>query len=148
MMTKTSSPPFEMDVTKLMTEFKMPGVDMETVLATQRKNIEALTKANKLAIEGMQTVARRQAEILRAGFEEASGLMREIMQTQSTEERVGHQTEAAKKSIERALANARELAEIVAKAGNEAFDVIHQRVGETLDEVREAVAKRGPPPKK
>jgi phasin family protein len=148
MMTKTSSPPFEMDVTKLMAEFKMPGVDMETVLATQRKNIEALTKANQLAIEGMQTVARRQAEILRAGFEEASGLMRDIMQTQSTEERVAHQTEAAKKSVERALANARELAEIVAKAGNEAFDVIHQRVGETLDEVRDAVAKRGPHTKK
>jgi len=143
MMTKAPNPLLDMDVTKLMAEFKVPGGDLETIMASQRKNIEALTKANQLAIEGLQTVARRQAEILRGGFDEASSLMREIMQTQSTEDRVARQTEAAKKSVERALSNARELAEIVAKAGNEAFDVIKSRVGESLDEVRDAVTKRG-----
>jgi phasin family protein len=142
-MSKIPNAPFEMDVTKLLAEFKVPGVDLETIMASQRKNIDALTKANQLAIEGMQTVARRQAEILRGGFEEASSMMREIMQTQSPEDRVARQTEAAKKSVERALSNARELAEIVAKAGNEAFDVLNQRLGEGLDEVRDAVAKRG-----
>jgi len=142
-MTKPPNPLFEMDVTKMLSEFKMPGVDLETIMASQRKNIEALTKANQLAIEGLQTVARRQAEILRGGFDEASALMREIMQTQSPEDRVARQTEAAKKSVERALSNARELAEIVARANNEAFDVIKSRVGESLDEVRDAVAKKG-----
>lgn len=134
---------FDTDVTKLMAEFKVPGVDMDTILSTQRKNIEALTKANQLAIEGMQTVARRQAEILRGGFEEASALMRDLMQSQTQEDRVTRQADAAKKSLERALSSARELAEIVAKAGNEAFDVLHHRMGESLDEVRDAVAKRG-----
>ncbi len=142
-MTTPPNPLFEMDVTKMLAEFKMPGVDLETIMSSQRKNIEALTKANQLAIEGMQTVARRQAEILRGGFDEASALMREIMQTQSPEDRVVRQTEAAKKSVERALSNARELAEIVARANNEAFDVIKSRVGESLDEVRDAVAKKG-----
>ena len=142
MMTKPPNPLFDMDVTKMLSEFKMPGVDLETIMASQRKNIEALTKANQLAIEGLQTVARRQAEILRGGFDEASALMREIMQTQSPEDRVARQTEAAKKSVERALSNARELAEIVARANNEAFDVIKSRVGESLDEVRDAVAKK------
>jgi phasin family protein len=143
MMTKLPNPLFEMDVTKMLAEFKVPGVDLETVMSSQRKNIEALTKANQLAIEGLQTVARRQAEILRSGFDEASSMMREIMQVQSTEDRVTRQTEAAKKSVERALANARELAEIVTRANNEAFDVLKSRVGESLDEVRDAVAKRG-----
>lgn len=142
-MAKLPNSPFEMDVTKLLAEFKVPGVDLETIMASQRKNIDALTKANQLAIEGLQTVARRQAEILRGGFEEAASLMRDIMQTQSPEDRVARQTEVAKKSVERALSNARELAEIVAKAGNEAFDILNQRLGEGLDEVRDAVAKRG-----
>jgi phasin family protein len=147
-MTKTPNPMFEMDVTKLLAEFKVPGVDLETIMSTQRKNIEALTKANQLAIEGFQTVARRQAEILRGGFEEASSLMREMMQVQSTEDRVSRQTEAAKKVVERALGNARELAEIVAKSGNEAFEVINKRVGESLDEVRDLVSKHNGGPKK
>jgi phasin family protein len=140
-MTKAPNSPFEMDVTKVLAEFKVPGVDLETIMASQRKNIDALTKANQLAIEGLQAVARRQAEILRGGFEEASSLMREIMQVQSPEDRVARQTDAAKKAVERALSNARELAEIVAKAGNEAFDIINRRVGESLDEVRDAVVK-------
>ena len=134
--------PFDTDVTKLMAEFKLPGVDMETVLATQRKNIEALTKANQLAIEGLQTVARRQAEILRAGFEEASSLARELFQNQSPEERVTKQTEAAKHALEKAFGNARELSEIVGKAQQEAFQVINKRMTEGLDEVRELVKKK------
>jgi len=133
--------PFDTDVTKLMAEFKLPGVDMETVLATQRKNIEALTKANQLAIEGLQTVARRQAEILRAGFEEASALARELFQNQSPEDRVAKQTDAAKVALEKAFGNARELAEIVGKAQQEAFDVINKRMTEGLDEVRDLVKK-------
>ena len=135
--------PFETDVTKLLAEFKMPGVDMDTVLATQRKNIEALTKANQLAIEGLQTVARRQAEIIRAGFEEASTLARELFQHHSPEDRVTKQTEATKSALEKAFGNARELSEIVGKAQQEAFDVINKRLTEGLDEVRDLVKKHG-----
>ena len=141
-MIKSPASLFDTDVTKLLAEFKLPGVDMETVLATQRKNIEALTKANQLAVEGFQTVARRQAEILRTGFEEASALMRDLIQAQSPEDRVAKQAEVAKKAMEKALANARELAEIVTKAQSEAFDVLNKRMTEGLDEVKGLVAKR------
>jgi phasin family protein len=140
-MAKAPNPLFDVDVTKMLAEFKMPGVDIEQMMSSQRKNIEALTKANQLAIEGMQTVARRQAEIVRGGIEEASALMREMMQPHSPGDRVAHQAEAAKQAIERALGNARELAEIVAKSGNEAFDIINKRVGESLDEVKHLVKK-------
>jgi len=135
--------PFDTDVTKLMAEFKLPGVDMETVLATQRKNIEALTKANQLAIEGLQTVARRQAEILRAGFEEAQALAKDLFQGKaSSEDRVGKQTEATKAALEKAFSNARELSEIVGKAQQEAFEIINKRMTESLDEVRDLVKKK------
>lgn len=135
--------PFETDVTKLMAEFKLPGIDMETVLATQRKNIEALTKANQLAIEGLQTVARRQAEILRAGFEEAQTLARDMFQGKaSSEDRVSKQTEATKHALEKAFGNARELSEIVGKAQQEAFEIINKRMTESLDEVRDLVKKK------
>lgn len=142
-MTELPNPLFDLDVAKRLAAFQVPDLSLDTIMASQQRNIEALTKANQLAVEGLQTVARRQVEILRGGFEEAASLMREIMQPQPPEDRVARQTEAAKKSIERALSNARELAEIVTRAGNEAFDIINQRLGESLDEVRDAVAKRG-----
>ena len=51
------------DVSKLISEFKLPGVDVEFALASQQKNIQALTAANQLALEGFQAVVRRQSEI-------------------------------------------------------------------------------------
>jgi hypothetical protein len=36
------------DVTKVLGDFRMPGVDLEAVAASQRKNLEAFTQANQL----------------------------------------------------------------------------------------------------
>jgi phasin family protein len=141
-MVPNTNPFTKLDVSKILGEFKLPGVDMETIVATQRKNIDALTKANQLAMEGFQTVARRQVEIIRAGIEEASAMMRDMMQPTSNEERVAKQTAIAKQSVEKAIANARELAEIMTKAQSEAFDVLNKRFTEGFDEVGGMIKKK------
>jgi len=38
------------DLRKMMGDLKIPGLDMEVLMNTQRKNIEALTAANKATI--------------------------------------------------------------------------------------------------
>ena len=57
------------DPAKMARDFRIPGFDMEQILASQRKNVEALTTANRLAAEGFQALARRQSEIVREGME-------------------------------------------------------------------------------
>jgi phasin family protein len=121
--------------------FKLPGIDLEAILAVQHRNFDALARANMLAVEGFQTVARRQAEIVRGGMEEASALLRELSQARTPEDHVVRHTAAAKKALEQSLVNARELSEIVGRAGNEALDVLSHRFGEALDEARDLVAK-------
>ena len=135
------NPFFDIDPSKVLADLKIPGVDVESLVSAQRRNIEALTQANHLAVEGVQAVARRQAEILRNGFEEASSLMRDMIAS-SPQDRVAKQTEAAKRAIEKSISNAREIAEMVAKVNSEAFDVINKRMTESLDEVRNLVAKK------
>src|SRR5690606_5818899 len=66
---KTGNPFFNVDFSKVLSDVQVPGVDIDAILASQRKNIEAVTAANQLAIEGMQAVLRRQAEILRQSLE-------------------------------------------------------------------------------
>lgn len=143
-MTKSPKSPFDTDGSLLLNEFKLSEFGLEEILATQRRNIDALARANQLAVEGMQTVARRQAEIVRAGIEEASALLRDLAQSRTTEDRVSRQTEAAKRALEQSLSNARELTEIVARASNEAVDIINRRMGKSLDEVRLLMAKAEP----
>jgi phasin family protein len=121
---------------------KLPEVDINEIMASQRKNIEAFTKSVQTATEGAAAVARRQAEILGAALEQAKTMMREMTVPGSPTETVAKQTEFAKKAFETAMANARELAEMVETANREAFEIIRKRTSETLDEIRKSVLKK------
>jgi phasin family protein len=130
------------DFSKAFAGFTLPGFDVEAVLASQRKNIEALTQANQLAVEGVQAVARRQAEIAREAIDEASAVLREIVQPTAPEERVAKNAELLKQTFERGLANTRELTLMLAKANTEAFDVVAKRMAQGFEEIRDEAKKR------
>ena len=51
------------------------------------------------------------------------------------------QADLVKLAFEKALSNARELAELVAKSNSEAAEVINKRVSESLEEVKAVVTK-------
>jgi phasin family protein len=127
------------DMTKLMGGMKLPGVDAAGMVESQRRNIEALTAANNLAVEGMQAVAKRQAEILRASLEEMTKASGELMTAGGPEDAMAKQAEMTKRAFAKAITNMRELAELVAKSNNEACDVINKRVAEGLDELRDSI---------
>lgn len=133
--------PFDFDLTKLLGDFKVPGVDFESIIASQRKNIEAVTAANQLAVEGLQAVLRRQAEIIRQSIEEASSLVGDLTSPSAPEEKAAKQADLVKSAFEKALANIKELSEMVAKSNSEAAEVLTKRVSESLEEVKSAIAK-------
>jgi len=129
------------DMSKMFGNFSPPGVDMQSLMSSQRRNVEALSRANQLALEGMQAVFKRQAEILKQSLEESASMGRELAGSGSPQEKVARQTDIAKEAFEKALANARELSEIVTKANGEAVDLLNKRFTAMLDEFKEAVAK-------
>ena len=135
-MANPTYPFLENDFTKMFSEFKIPGFDMQALVATQRRNIEAVSAANQLAVEGVQAVMRRQTEILRQMVEESSAALREMMATGAPEQKIAQQTELVKTAFEKALGNLRELTEMVAKSNTEAADVLTKRIGESLAELK------------
>jgi len=58
----------------------LSGFDIEAAVSSQRKNIEALTQANQLAVEGAQALMRRQVEITRQAVEDFSAMFRDFVQ--------------------------------------------------------------------
>ena len=141
MATTQSYPFFDTDFTKVFSEFRVPGFDVETILATQRRNIEAVTAANQLVIEGIQAVLKREAEILRQTIEENSAVLKDLMAAGAPEEKLAQQADLLKVSFEKALANLRELAGMVTKSNSEAAEVLTKRIGESLTELKAAVKK-------
>lgn len=142
-MANQPNPFWDMDITKIMGDMKLPGVDLEALMASQRKNIEALTAANKLAFEGFQAVATRQTEILRQTMEEMQKMMTEVMSAASPEDRVAKQADMAKSAFEKALSNMKEVAEMVAKSNTEATAVISNRISDSLEELKSMAEKKG-----
>jgi len=131
------------DVSKMLGDVKIPGFDMSAMMDAQRKNIEALTAANQAAVQGMQAVAQRQAEILSQAMNEVSSVAQQLASAGSNpQEMTTKQAELARKAFEQALANMRELAEMVSKSNTEAFAIINKRVTESLQELKSLVAPK------
>jgi len=123
-------------MSKVFDGFRFGGFDVQAVAESQRKNLEALTQANQLAIEGMRALAQRQGEIAREAVEEASAALRDLTQSGAPEDRFAKSLDAAKLAFEKSVANARELNELRTKASADVFGVIARRISEGFDEVR------------
>ena len=126
------------DFGKLWTNGKTANLDMNWVLSYQRKNFEALTAAHQRAFEGVQAIAKAQAEFVREAAEEMQKVAKEFVGTGSTEDKLVKQTSVAKDAFESAVANVNELAGLVQKSNAETFEVIRKRVVENFDEVKAA----------
>jgi phasin family protein len=133
---------FDGDFGKAFAGFTFPSFDVDSLVAAQRKNLEAVTQANQLAVEGARAFARRQVEIARQAVDEASTALRDLTQPVAADERLAKNAELAKHAYEKTMTNARELTELVAKANAEAFNVIHKRVAEGFEEIRDYAKQR------
>ncbi|MCP4329740.1 MAG: phasin family protein [Alphaproteobacteria bacterium] len=127
------------DFTKVWGDFKVPSFDIDVFLVAQKKNFEAVSAANKLAAEGLQTVARRQAELVQESVDAFQKASQELMAITEVNDRAAKQAELTKVAFEKSLANAKELTDLVSKSTHETFDVVNKRVVEGIDEVKTAI---------
>lgn len=143
-MAVNGTPGWDFDVTKMMAAFKVPAFDVEAMLASQRKTIEAMAEANRTAMEGVQAVARRQAEIMQQTAADLQGFWAPVAngKTDATPfDSAAQQTAVMKTMFDKAVANMRELSDLVAKSNGEAAGIVAKRVSEGFDEARSFVAK-------
>jgi len=138
------------EYSKMFSEMKvpmMPGMpDMESFLSMHRKNLEVLTAANKVALEGAQTVARRHMEIMQQTMHEVSETVRDMTTAESPQAKAAKQTELMKASYERAVSHVKELADLIQRSNGEALNMLHARFTEAMDEVKAIAAKSGKTP--
>lgn len=124
------------DMMRMLADFRMPMMpDLEALASAQRRNLEALSQANRVALEGAQAIARRHMEILQQGMGELTQSM-QALATQDPQSSAGKQAELMKASYEKAVANMKELADLIQKSSEEALSVLNKRFAEAMDEVR------------
>jgi phasin family protein len=129
------------DFGKVFGSAKTPFLDVDTVMTSQRKTIEALTKANKVAFEGAQAAAQRQVDLIRRSLDDLARMGRELTASGSPEDKLARQADIAKESLAAAVGGLREVTELLQKSNFAAVDVISQRVSDNFDEVKTALRR-------
>lgn len=142
-MAKQPASPFEFDVSKYFVEMKIPGVDVEALVSAQKKNMDALTNANKVALEGIQSLISRQAEIFRQTMEEATTMANSLTASGTPQEKVSKQAELTKAAFEHALSNAKEVSEIISKSNTEVAALLNARMTQAMEELKSALEQAG-----
>jgi phasin family protein len=129
--------PFNIDLTEMFARMKLPFMpDMQALVAAQRRNIEALIAANKVALEGAQAVARRNLEIMQQTMVELAESTQAMASPEAPQAKAAKQAEMVKKTYEQAVTNMKELGEMIQHTNAEAVEVLNKRFAEAMDEVK------------
>ncbi|HBR69575.1 MAG TPA: hypothetical protein DEA55_09395 [Rhodospirillaceae bacterium] len=130
------------DFAKAFEQYQNLPFDMNSLLETQRKNIQALTEAQQHAMEGIQAIAQRQAQIVSQIVQDNSAIAKELMGEGTPEEKFSKNADMFKRIYERTIANLEELSEMVSKANNETGKIISKRVSASMNEIKGSVAEK------
>lgn len=112
--------------------------DVDAMLAAHRRNLEALTAANRAAMEGVQLAARRQMEIMQETMTGLAAAMKEFPASQTPASHAAR----VKQAYESAVANAKELGDLIQKSNAEAVAKLNARFSEALGELQAMLEKK------
>ena len=121
------------DFTKLFEQFKLPGIDLNAVLESRRKDIDALAAANRTALEGAQALGQKQIDVLRTTIDEVQSMLKQSRDTPAAARELVNQ------AVQRAFTNMRELADVAYRSQSEAVAVVSRRVQENIEELKTLV---------
>ena len=133
-MATTPKNPFG-DITALMEQFKMPGVDMAAIVEARKKDIEALTEANKAAFESMQALAAKQAALMTEAMQGMQVAAQGLLSGTAVQD-PAKQMDVMRKGFEKTLADMKDLADMALHAQSEAMVRITQRASEQMERVK------------
>ncbi len=123
--------------------FRMPQIDAETMATVQRRNVEAMTAVCQLAFDCVQISAQRQAQVFRDTAEEVMTSFRSIGRVENPQDQAASQMKANRVALDRGMESLRSLAELVARANTEAFEIINKRAASCLQELQSSVKPEG-----
>ncbi|MER8368095.1 TIGR01841 family phasin [Mesorhizobium sp. M1378] len=117
-------------------DLKLPNVDVEAILAHNRKNLEALEKSARASAAGASALLSRQREMLQDTLREITDMAQNYRAPGNPQEMMQKQAAFARRSFETALKNAGEMAELARASGTESIEILRSRIKEAMEEIR------------
>ena len=115
-------------LTRMLERAQLPAFDAAAMIEARRRDIDAVIEANRIVYAGARALAQKQGEILRATMKGARGAVSKGNFSGSPAEIAARQRAMMVKAFQIALANMRDLAEIVRRAQADAFSVVKRQL--------------------
>lgn len=132
----------DFDFTRFFSEMKLPPMpDLEVLTTATRRNMEAFAAASRVAFEGAQALGRRNLEIMQQASAEMAEAMKSLAGVEAPQDRAARQAELLKQAYERAVANLKELGDLIQRSNTDALALINKRFTEAMDELRAMAQK-------
>ena len=127
---------------KLLGDMKFPGLpDTQALMQAHQRNLEAIAAANRIALEGAQAVAKRHMEIMQQTMAELTDTLTSLSGAAAPQDKAAKQAELLKSAYEKAVANSRELGDLIQRANGEAVSTLNARVSAAIDELTTLIGK-------
>lgn len=152
-MTNSTQFPFMLDAEKMKDMFKMPELDkmfepmkmphldMESMIAAQQKNIQALVEANKAAMTGYQELYKHQVAMIEESMAKAKDQLGEMQGQPMSPDQMSRNMENLKGELDKVSDELKKMAEMAQKANTDAFNIVKSRFEEGLEEFKTAAEK-------
>ena len=123
-------------------QLKIAPFDVTKIMEHQQKNLEAMTKSWQAMAGAANEIAQNQRAIFEQAVKDVTAMVQEYKPGGSPQDMMAKQAEFAKKAMEAAIANTRDIAELVQKSTTEAFKIVQDRMKESYEEIRANVEKK------
>jgi hypothetical protein len=123
----------KVELPKLVT----PRFDFDAYVSLQKANIETVIAAQKIVFDLVQTMAKRQAELVKEMMGKAEVAMKGGF---DGKKQPAAYVDEAKAVIEKAMADAKETMDLGLKAQNEVVDLFVKRATANFDQVKSLAA--------
>ena len=122
-------------------EFTKRGQKVAEELADlARANVEAVVEAGRVATQGARSISQEAVSSSRQGFEQAADAIRSFAEAKSPTEYLQLQSDFARASFDRAVAESSRLTESLVKLAGEAFQPLSNRASANAERFNTLVA--------
>lgn len=124
------------DLRTIIERFKLPAIDVNLLAESTRKDVQALVAANEVAQRSVDTLVRRQAELLAQTLNQWQAETKDLFTGKTAAETASRQVEQAQQALGRAIGNAREIAEFVGQSHEQMTEILKRRIQEGVEDLQ------------
>ncbi len=111
---------------------KKMSMDRESMLASQKKNMESITEASKMAADIMKNLSQLQQQYMKEAFENMSTMMKDMMSHGATQEGWKKHTENLKKHLSHAVDHGATVAAVISKSHKDAYTSMKEHIADHM----------------